>query len=122
MNWNFLTADATAAANTDATTAAEQATGFAGFFQQYGMIIILVAIFAIMYFLMIRPQKKQQKKDAEMRNNLTVGDEIITIGGIMGKVVTVKEDSVIIETGSDKNKMRILRSAISRVVSNEAQK
>lgn len=116
MNWNFLTA------STDTTTeAAQELTGFQAFFSQYGMIIILVAIFAIMYFLMIRPQKKQQKKDAEMRNNLSVGDEIITIGGIMGKIVTVKEDSVIIETGSDKNKMRILRSAISRVVSNEAK-
>ena len=114
MNWNFLTA-ATSAANTDATTVAEL-TGFAGFFSKYSMIIILVLIFAVMYFLMIRPQKKQQKKDAEMRNNLSVGDDIITIGGIMGKIVTVKEDSVIIETGSDKNKMRILRSAISRVV------
>lgn len=114
MNWNFLTvAEASAAATEDA---AKQPTS-------YITIIILVAIFAIMYFLMIRPQKKQQKKDAEMRNNLAVGDDIITIGGIMGKIVTVKEDSVIIETGSDKNKMRILRSAISRVVpANEAQR
>ncbi|MBR5273052.1 MAG: preprotein translocase subunit YajC [Clostridia bacterium] len=86
------------------------------------MIIFLVILFAAMYFLMIRPQKKQQKKDAEMRNNLSVGDDIITIGGIMGKIVTIKEDSVIIETGSDKSKMRILRSAISRVESNNAQK
>lgn len=116
MNWNFLTAEATAAAT-------EQAAKQPTFWESYGMIIILVAIFAIMYFLMIRPQKKQQKKDAEMRNNLTVGDDVITIGGIMGKIVTVKEDSVIIETGSDKNKMRILRSAISKVVPNgEAQK
>ena len=122
MNWNFLTAATTAANTTDTTTAAEL-TGFAKVWANYGMIIILVAIFAIMYFLMIRPQKKQQKKDAEMRNNIAVGDDIITIGGIMGKIVTVKEDSVIIETGSDKNKMRILRSAISRVVpANEVQR
>ena len=114
MNWNFL--EATTAAAGDA---AKQPT----FWEQWGFMIIIVAIFAIMYFLMIRPQKKQQKKDAEMRNNLSVGDDIITIGGIMGKVVTVKEDSIIIETGSDKNKMRILRSAVSRVVTNnEAQK
>lgn len=116
MNWNFLTAAASTAANANTDTTTAELTGFAKIWGSYGMIIILVAIFAIMYFLMIRPQKKQQKKDAEMRNNLAVGDEIITIGGIMGRVVTVKEDSVIIETGSDKNKMRILRSAISRVV------
>lgn len=114
MNLTFLAAEATSAAGTSTTTAAQQ-TGFLG---GYGSILIIVAIFAIMYFLMIRPQKKQQKKDAEMRNNLTVGDDIITIGGIMGRVVTVKEDSIIIETGSDKNKMRILRSAVSRVVPN----
>lgn len=121
MNWNFLTAAATTAANSTETTT--ELTGFAKVWANWSMPIILVAIFAIMYFLMIRPQKKQQKKDAEMRNNLSVGDDIITIGGIMGKIVTVKEDSVIIETGSDKNKMRILRSAISRVVpANEAQR
>ena len=106
-------------ATTVATTVAEETTtlsGFSAFISQYGMIIFLVLIFALLYFFMIRPQKKQQKKEAEMRNNLTVGDDIITIGGIMGKIVTVKEDSVIIETGSDRNKMRILRSAISKVV------
>ncbi len=120
MNWNFLAAEATTLVNSaDATTAAAEPT----FFSKYGMIIFLVLIFAVMYFLMIRPQKKQQKKDAEMRNNLSVGDDIITIGGIIGKIVTVKEDSVIIETGSDKSKMRILRSAISRVMTdNEAQR
>jgi len=122
MNWNFLTAAATTAANNTETTTAEL-TGFAKIWANWSMPIILIAVFAIMYFLMIRPQKKQQKKDAEMRNNLSVGDDIITIGGIMGKIVTVKEDSVIIETGSDKNKMRILRSAISRVVpANETQR
>ncbi len=86
----------------------------------FGMIIWLVVIFGFMYFLMIRPQKKQQKKEQEIRENTQVGDEITTIGGIVGKVVTVKEDSLIIETGADKNKMKITRWAIqTNVTANE---
>ncbi len=77
-----------------------------------GMIVLLVVMGAGMYFLMIRPQRKQQKKDQEMRESTQVGDEITTIGGIMGRVVTVKEDSLIIETGADRNKMKIARWAI----------
>ena len=65
------------------------------------MIIMLVAMFAIMYFVMIRPQKKRQKEEQEMRNAVEVGDEITTIGGICGKVVIVKEQHLIIETGAD---------------------
>lgn len=76
------------------------------------MILMMVALFAIMYFFTIRPQKKQQKKEQEMRDNTQVGDEITTIGGIVGRVVTVKEDSLIIETGADRNKMKITRWAI----------
>lgn len=53
-----------------------------------------------MYFVMIRPQKKKQKEEQNMRDSIQVGDEITTIGGIMGRVVTVKEDSIIIEIGS----------------------
>ena len=76
------------------------------------MIIMMAVLFGGMYFLMIRPQKKQQKKEQEMRESTQVGDEITTIGGIMGRVVTVKEDSLIIETGADRNKMKITRWAI----------
>ncbi len=75
-------------------------------------ILLMVVIFAAMYFFTIRPQKKQQKKEQEMRDGTQVGDEITTIGGIMGRVVTVKEDSLIIETGADRNKMKIARWAI----------
>ena len=86
----------------------------------FQMIILMVLLFVGMYFLMIRPQKKQQKKDQEIRENTQVGDEITTIGGIVGKVVTVKEDSLIIETGADKNKMKITRWAIqTNVTANE---
>lgn len=76
------------------------------------MIFMLIAMFAIMYFVMIRPQKKRQKEEQEMRNAVEVGDEITTIGGIMGRVVTTKEDSLIIETGADRNKMKIARWAV----------
>ncbi len=76
------------------------------------MIIPMILIFALMYFMMIRPQKKQQKLEQEMRNSLKIGDEITTIGGIMGRIVTVKDDSLIIETGADRNKMKITRWAV----------
>lgn len=76
------------------------------------MIIMIVVLFVAMYFFSIRPQKKQQKKEQEMRDGTQVGDEITTIGGIMGRVVTVKEDTLIIETGADRNKMKIARWAI----------
>ena len=76
------------------------------------MIVMLVGMFAIMYFLMIRPQKKRQKEEQAMRDAVEVGDEITTIGGICGKVVTTKEDSLIIETGADRNRMMIKRWAI----------
>ncbi len=76
------------------------------------MIIMLVAMFAIMYFVMIRPQKKRQKEEQAMRDSVEVGDEITTIGGICGKVVTTKEDALIIETGADRNRMMIKRWAV----------
>ncbi len=77
------------------------------------MIIMMAALFGVMYFVMIRPQKKKQKEEQNMRDSIQVGDEITTIGGIMGRVVTVKEDSLIIETGADRNKMKITRWAVS---------
>ena len=78
-----------------------------------GMIVMMVALFGVMYFVMIRPQKKKQSDEQKMRDNIQVGDEITTIGGIMGRVVTVKEDALIIETGADRNKMKITRWAVS---------
>lgn len=78
------------------------------------MILMMAAVFAVMYFLMIRPQKKKQKEEQAMRDNLQIGDEITTIGGIVGKIVTVKDDTLIIETGADRNRMKITRWAISQ--------
>lgn len=79
------------------------------------MIAMLVIMFAVMYFLLYRPQKKQQKKDAEMRNSLEIGDEVTTIGGIVGRVIALKEDTFVLETGSDRTKIRFRRTAISSV-------
>lgn len=75
-------------------------------------ILMMVALFAIMYFVMIRPQKKRQKEEQELRDSIQIGDEITTIGGIMGRIVTVKDDSLVIETGSDRIKMKITRWAV----------
>ena len=77
------------------------------------MIVLMVVLFALMYFMMIRPQKKRQKEEQEMRNALEIGDEIVTIGGIVGRVVTIRENDLIIETGADRNKMKIERWAIN---------
>ncbi len=74
--------------------------------------LLLIPIF---YFLMYRPQKKQERETAQMRNSLTIGDEVVTIGGIMGRVVKVKEEYVIIETGSDRTKIKFRKSAIGSV-------
>lgn len=86
-----------------------------GGWQSLGTILLMIVLFAALYFFMIRPQKKQEKETNEMRNNLQVGDEITTIGGIIGKVVSIKEETVTIETGHDRTKIRILRSAVRNV-------
>ena len=77
-----------------------------------GSIILILVMFVALYFFMVRPQKKQEKQINEMRNSLQVGDEITTIGGIIGKIVSIKEETVTIETGRDGSKIRILRSAV----------
>lgn len=77
------------------------------------MLIMLVLIFVLMYFLMIRPQKKKEKEAKNMQNNIQIGDEIVTIGGIVGLVVRKGDDNIVIETGGEKNKMRIKLWAVS---------
>jgi preprotein translocase, yajC subunit len=79
------------------------------------MVVMLVLMVAVFYFVGIRPQKKQEKQNNEMRNALTVGDEVTTIGGIIGKVVSIKDETCVIATSHDNTKIRILKSAISRV-------
>lgn len=76
------------------------------------MIIMMAVLFGAMYFFTIRPQKKQQKMEQEIRENTQIGDEITTIGGICGKVVSVKDDTIVIETGSDRVKIKFKKYAI----------
>lgn len=87
----------------------------------YMSIILMVALFAVMYFVMIRPQRKRQKEEQEMRSSLEIGDEIITIGGIVGKVVTIREEDIMIVTGPDKTKMNVQRWAVNTNVTKTEQ-
>ena len=81
------------------------------------IIVIYAALFGVLYFVLIRPNSKKKKQEQEMRNNIGIGDDITTIGGIVGRVVAVKEDedAFIIETGSDRVKMKFKKWAISSV-------
>lgn len=78
-------------------------------------IAMIVVLFVVLYFFMIRPQKKQEKKDNEMRSALQVGDEVTTIGGIIGKVVSIKGETFVLESTKDKTKIRFLKGAIRSV-------
>ncbi len=83
-----------------------------------GMQIMMLVIFiGAMYFLLIRPQKKKEKSINDMRNSIQVGDEIVTIGGICGKVVKTKDESIVIQVGADKVKFEMMRWSISSVTS-----
>ena len=69
----------------------------------------------LLYFMIYRPQKKQEKKDAAMRNSLEIGDQVTTIGGVIGRVVAIKDDTFVLETGSDRVKIRFTKTAIGSV-------
>ena len=114
MNFYNLLWLAKDAATTGAAEGTE-ATGFALFFAKYGSLIMIVLMIAIMYFLMIRPQQKKQKEEQKMRNSLRVGDELTTIGGIKGRVVSIKDETITIETGADRSKIQFEKWAIQTV-------
>ena len=101
----------------DAAAAAGQESGelspLQAFLTNYSGFLIIIVFFVIMYFFIVRPQKKKDKEAAQMRDSLEVGDEVVTIGGVVGKVVNVKDDTVIIETGGDRNRLTFLKTAIS---------
>lgn len=98
------------AANAGANSAQQGAT--AG--SMLGMFIPMILMFVILYFFMIRPQKKKDKEIQDMRSSLQIGDEVVTTGGIIGIVVSLKEDTLVIETGSDRSKVRIARWAVAQ--------
>lgn len=88
--------------------------------QLIGTFLPLIAIFAVMYILMIRPQKKREQEIKTMRANLKIGDKIITIGGIKGKIVLIKEDYLIIESSGNKTQFEIMKWGINSVITNTA--
>ncbi|MCR5353219.1 MAG: preprotein translocase subunit YajC, partial [Clostridiales bacterium] len=89
----------------DAAAAAADGTAAAG--SWWTMPLMLAVFVGAMYFFMIRPQKKQEKQIADMRNSLTIGDEITTNGGIIGRIVHIKDDIVTVETGADRVKIKV---------------
>ena len=91
-------------------------TGAGGF----STIIMLVAMFAIFYFLIIRPENKKKKKTEEMRSSLNLGEEITTIGGLTGKIVQITEDTITFETGEDRVRIQVKKWAISTTAKMEA--
>ncbi|MBZ4647580.1 MAG: preprotein translocase subunit YajC [Petroclostridium sp.] len=86
----------------------------------FAILIPYIIIFAVFYFILILPQRKKDKKIKAMLAALKVGDEVLTIGGIYGKIVNIKDDILTIEVGADKTKLRIARWAV-RSVENSAQ-
>ena len=91
------------------------APGTASPFQSWGLIIFLaIALFGI-YFLTIRPQRKQEKETQKMRANLAVGDEIVTIGGVVGIIISISEETITIISSRDRTRIQFLKSAVSRV-------
>ena len=83
--------------------------------QQWWVLIIYVVIIgAAMYFILIRPQRKKQKEEKKLLDATQIGDEILTIGGIYGKIVAVKEESYIIETGPDRARIRVAKWAMQQ--------
>ena len=83
-------------------------------------IVILIAFVGLMYFLLIRPQKKKEKEIKSMRDSISVGDEIVTIGGICGKVIKTKEDTIVIQVGADKVKFEMKRWSVSTIESKKS--
>ena len=112
MNFLYLTrlAEDAASATTDGTT-----SGLLGNLSGMLPLAFPILLLVIMYFLMIRPQQKKQKEEAKMRNSLRVGDELTTIGGIKGRVVAIKDDTITLETSNDRTKIVFEKAAIGTV-------
>jgi preprotein translocase subunit YajC len=85
------------------------------------LIFMIIAIFAVMYFLMIRPQQRQKRQHQDMLSQLGKGDKVVTTGGIHGTVAGVKDNSVIVKI-ADNVKVEVTRSAISQIVSSKSSK
>jgi preprotein translocase subunit YajC len=87
----------------------------------YGSLIYLVGLFAIFYFLLLRPQQKKNKQLKAMRSGLSVGDQIVSIGGLVGKIIKVHEDEITVETGADKLRMTFKNWAVGSVQESQSE-
>ena len=85
------------------------------------MLLMVIVMFAVFYFFVLRPENKKKKKTEEMRNSLTLGDEIVTIGGMIGKIVQITEDTITFETGEDRVRIQTKKWAISTTAKMEAE-
>ena len=85
------------------------------------MLLMVVIMFAVFYLFVIRPESKKKKKTEEMRNSLALGDEIITICGMIGKIVQITEDTITFETGEDRVRIQTKKWAISTTAKMEAE-
>ena len=106
----FMASGCVPAATTEDGAAAPSAAGGG-----ISMIIMLVVMIAVFDFMMIRPENKRKKQAQQMRDNIAVGDTITTIGGIMGKVVNVRENAIVIETSDDRVRLQLMKWAVSSV-------
>ena len=93
-----------------ATPAEEQQNAFGSTIYMVFTVALMIGVF---YFLLIRPERKRSKKAKEMLSNIQIADEVVTAGGIIGRVLSIKEDTVLIETGGDRTRIRVLRSSIA---------
>lgn len=87
----------------------------------YSVILMLVLMFAMLYFFMIRPENKRKKEAQNLRDSLAVGDEITTIGGLTGTVCAVKENTIVFETGADRVRIEVTKWAVSTKNSQSTQ-
>ena len=98
-------------------TSTTTATGGSGM----SMLLMVIIMFVVFYFFVLRPENKKKKKTEEMRNSLTLGDEIVTIGGMIGKIVQITEDTITFETGEDRVRIQTKKWAISTPANMEAE-
>ena len=97
----------------------QAASGEGGMLETILSFLPLLLVLVVFYFLLIRPQQKKDKEDKAMREALEIGDEVVTAGGIIGIIVSIKEDTVVVETGSGRSRLRVAKWAISQKINNE---
>lgn len=100
---------------TASSVAAEGAPAGGDMLSSLVMLVPMLLMLVLLYFVMIRPQRKKEKETAQMRNAIEIGDGVTTIGGIVGRVASIKEDTFVLETGNDRVKLRFNRWAIQEV-------